>query len=428
MKDELKMGLRSLMYRRKQYLSLFLVCLFGVGVSLFCLYSVNGMLTALEDKARIYYGGDLQFIGGRGMDQPVSNVEMLKEFFPEDSVIAERYDFDADYAAFYFEGTGVRQRVIKGVNFEKEKKLFASFNYIEGSAEDIYGTNGVLLSEPIAKMLEVHAGDEITFMLRNGAWQINTVPMIVKGIFRDSSLFGMYTSYMDREVLSNAYGYPATYCNRICVMLPEGSPSKQQIQEYQDKLSKKLNMFRLVEDKQEYYNNCIYAHNFEGDQPYALIKLSANLQEIQIIIDAMKAIVAFVIAMLLIIIVTGVSSTFRVIAMKRINEIGIYKAIGMKRFKIYGMLLTETLLLIIAGCIAGYLFSCVLTGIIGLIDFSFIPAFDIFLINGKMKGIISFVYFLGISMVVIVTTLAAVMFAVKKSVSVTPCQALAVTE
>jgi ABC-type lipoprotein release transport system permease subunit len=428
MKDELKMGLRSLVYRRKQYLSLFLVCLFGVGVSLFCLYSVNGMLTALEDKARIYYGGDLQFIGGRGMDQPVSNVEMLKEFFPEDSVIAERYDFDADYAAFYFEGTGVRQRVIKGVNFEKEKKLFASFNYIEGSAEDIYGTNGVLLSEPIAKMLEVHAGDEITFMLRNGAWQINTVPMIVKGIFRDSSLFGMYTSYMDREVLSNAYGYPATYCNRICVMLPEGSPSKQQIQEYQDKLSKKLNMFRLVEDKQEYYNNCIYAHNFEGDQPYALIKLSANLQEIQIIIDAMKAIVAFVIAMLLIIIVTGVSSTFRVIAMKRINEIGIYKAIGMKRFKIYGMLLTETLLLIIAGCIAGYLFSCVLTGIIGLIDFSFIPAFDIFLINGKMKGIISFVYFLGISMVVIVTTLAAVMFAVKKSVSVTPCQALAVTE
>ena len=428
MKDELKMGLRSLVYRRKQYLSLFLVCLFGVGVSLFCLYSVNGMLTALEDKARIYYGGDLQFIGGRGMDQPVSNVEMLKEFFPEDSVIAERYDFDADYAAFYFEGTGVRQRVIKGVNFEKEKKLFASFNYIEGSAEDIYGTNGVLLSEPIAKMLEVHAGDEITFMLRNGAWQINTVPMIVKGIFRDSSLFGMYTSYMDREVLSNAYGYPATYCNRICVMLPEGSPSKQQIQEYQDKLSEKLNMFRLVEDKQEYYNNCIYAHNFEGDQPYALIKLSANLQEIQIIIDAMKAIVAFVIAMLLIIIVTGVSSTFRVIAMKRINEIGIYKAIGMKRFKIYGMLLTETLLLIIAGCIAGYLFSCVLTGIIGLINFSFIPAFDIFLINGKMKGIISFVYFLGISMVVIVTTLAAVMFAVKKSVSVTPCQALAVTE
>jgi ABC-type lipoprotein release transport system permease subunit len=424
MTDELKMGLRSLIYRRKQYSSLFCACLFGVAVSLFCLYSVNGMLSSLEDKARIYYGGDLQFIGGVGMNQSVENVEHLTPYFPEGSVIAERFDFDADYAAFYFEGTGVRQRVIKGVNFEKEKKLFASFNYIEGSAEGLYGTNGVLLSEPIAQMLEVHTGDEITFMLRNAAWQINTVTLVVKGIFRDSSLFGMYTSYMDRELLSSVYGYPSYLCNRICVMLPDGTPSKKELEGYQAALSQDFPMYQLVEDKQVYYDNCLYTEN----PPYALIKLSANLQEIQIIIDAMKVIVAFVIVMLLIIIVTGVSSTFRVIAMKRINEIGIYKAIGMKRMRIYGMLLTETLLLLIAACIAGYILSCLLSGLIGLINFSFIPAFDIFLVNGKMKGIISFVYFILIFIVIVVTTTLAVMFAVKKSVSVTPCQALAVTE
>lgn len=424
MKDELKMGLRSLFYRHKQYLSLFLVCLFGVGVSLFCLYSVNGMLSALEDKARIYYGGDLQFIGGWGMDQPVSNVDAIKPYFPEDAVVAERFDFDADYAAFYFEGTGVRQRVIKGINFEKEQELFSHFYYIEGSCAEMYGTNGVLLSEPIAQMLEVHVGDEITFMLRNTAWQINTVPLIVKGIFRDSSLFGMYTSYMDINVLTQAYGYSPYYCNRICIMLPDGSPSKKELDSYQQVLSENFNMYHLVEDKQEYYDNGLNTEN----QTYALIKLSANLQEIQIIIDAMKAIVAFVIIMLIIIIITGVSSTFRVIAMKRINEIGIYKAIGMKRMKIYGMLLAETLLLLTAGCICGFVFSCILTGIVGLFDFSFIPAFDIFLVNGNMKGIISFVYFIVISLAVAVTTLIAVVFAVKKSVSVTPCQALAVTE
>ena len=234
MKDELKMGLRSILYRHKQYLSLFLVCMFGVGVSLFCLFSVRGMLSALEDKARIYYGGDLQFIGGWGLDQPVSNTELLVPFFPEDAVIAERFDFNAEYAALFFEGTGVRQRVIKGVNFEKEKKLFANFNYIEGSAEGVYGTNGILLSEPIAKMLEVHVGDEVTFMLRNSSWQINTIPVIVKGIFRDSSLFGMYTSYMDIKLLSDAYGYSTDYCNRICIMLPDGSPNKKDIEMYQN--------------------------------------------------------------------------------------------------------------------------------------------------------------------------------------------------
>lgn len=424
MTDELKMGLRSLIYRRKQYTSLFCACLFGVAVSLFCLYAVNGMLSALEDKARIYYAGDMQFIGGWGVDQPVSNTEELVSCFPENSIIAERYELDADYAAFYFEGTGVRQRVIKGVNFEKEKKLFDSFNYVEGSAEGLYGTNGILLSEPIAKMLEVHTGDEITFMLRNSGWQINTVPLIVKGIFRDSSLFGMYTSYMDKSLLCQAYGYPEHLCNRIGIMLPNGTPSRKELEAYQAALSEKFNMYKIVEDKQEYYNNCLYREN----QPYALIKLSANLQEIQIIIDAMKAIVAFVIVMLLIIIVTGVSSTFRVIAMKRINEIGIYKAIGMKRMRIYGMLMTETLLLLTAGCIAGFFFSILLNAVTGLINFSFIPAFDIFLVNGKMKGIISFEYFVLIFAAIVVTTTIAVMFAVKKSVSVTPCEALAVTE
>ena len=183
-------------------------------------------------------------------------------------------------------------------------------------------------------------------------------------------------------------------------------------------------MYHLVEDKQEYYNNCLFTEN----QPYALIKISANLQDIKVLIDAMKAIISFVIIMLLVIIVTGVSSTFRVIAMKRINEIGIYKAIGMRRMKIYGMLLMETLILIIAGCIAGYGFSWFLVHLIRRVDLSFIPAFDIFLVNGRIRGIISFPYFLGISAVVSVTTLAAVMFAVKKSVSVTPCEALAVTE
>ena len=360
MKDELKMGFRSLVYRRKQYISLFLVCFFGVGVSLFCLYSINGMLSALEDKARIYYGGDLQFLGGNGLTQPVSNVELLAPFFPEDAVIAERFDLDADYATFYFEGNGVRQRIIKGVNFAKEKELFSKFNYAEGSAEGIEGTNGVLLSEPIAKMLEVKAGDEITLMLRTKKRQINTIPLTVKGIFRDSSLFGMYTSYMDRVVLSKAYGFSVKKCNRISIMLPDGTPDKNQLEEYQSALSEAFTMYPLVEDKQEYYNECIYAKNYTGEQPYALIKLSANLQEIQIIIDAMRLIISFVIIMLLIIIVTGISSTFRVIAMKRINEIGIYKAIGMKRIKIYKMLLTETFILIVAGCLTGYVFSCLL--------------------------------------------------------------------
>ena len=96
--------------------------------------------------------------------------------------------------------------------------------------------------------------------------------------------------------------------------------------------------------------------------------------------------------------------------------------------KIYSMLLTETVLLITAGSIAGGAFSYLATKVLGHFDFSFIPAFDLFLVNGRVRGIVSVEFFFIISAAVLVTTLGAVMFAVRKSVSVTPCQALAVTE
>ena len=126
----LKMGLRSLLYRKKQYTSLFLVCMVGVGISLFCLFLVEGMLNSLEDKAKLYYGGDFTFIGGK-TDLTLPNVdsfiEKLTPVFPEGSVISSRFDFDADYSSFYFEGTEARQRVIKGVDFSKEMELFQGF-------------------------------------------------------------------------------------------------------------------------------------------------------------------------------------------------------------------------------------------------------------------------------------------------------------
>ena len=233
-----KMGLRSLLYRKKQYISLFLVCMVGVGISLFCFFLIKGMLSALEDKAKIYYGGNLTFIGGK-TDLSFNNaqevIKKLEEVFPEDTIVSQRFDFDADYAAFYFEGTGVRQRIIKGIDFEKEKDLFTLFNYVEGDTTGMENSNGILLSEPIAKILGAKTGDSITFMLRTPKGT-NTMDLIVKGIFRDSSLFGMYTSYMDISYLRNAYGMPQSWANRICINLPSEYNNKEQIRLYQKEL------------------------------------------------------------------------------------------------------------------------------------------------------------------------------------------------
>lgn len=427
MNDSLKMGLRSIIYRKKQYVSIFLVCLFGIGISIFSIFLIDGMLSALENKARIYYGGDYQFMGG-SKDYELFDyenyIEDLRTIFPENTLIAPRFDYIDGYAALYFEGVGVRQRVIKGVDFTIEKELFSTLNFKSGSIDEMAGSDGILLSAAIAEILEVQTGDSITMMVKTKKQGINTVELVVKGIFADSSLFGMYTSYMDINCLRNAYKYPENCINRICITLPPEYEAEALAPMYQAALEEKYPMYEQVKVKQLFYDH----RSDMGFPNYALITLSSNLSDVQILIDAMKLMSAFIILILMLIIIIGVSSTFRVIVIKRINEIGIYKAIGMRYGKIMGMLLTETMLLVITGCFSGLLFALILCLFARFINLSFIPAFDIFLKNGVLVPNINILYFIILAAVIIVTTLCAVYLRIRKSVAVPPCKALAVTE
>lgn len=429
--DYLKISFRSLLYRWRQYFSLFLVCAFGVGISLFCLFLVDGMLDALENKARIYYGGDYQFLGGDadleiyGVDKYIDG---LKEVFPSDAIISARIDYDArEDSAFFYEGMCVRQRVVKGIDFNTEKNLFKMFNYLDGNADDIAGTNGVLLSQPIAKMLECKVGDSITFMLStNDGFKNNTVDLVVKGIFIDSSLFGMYTSYIDIDYLRKAAHYESDFATRIGIFFPNRNVKEKDVYRYNEQLKTKYNMYKITHDKYEFYDD-LYEYRLPNPS-FALLPLDSNMNELNIIIEAMNLITLLVIVALVVIIVVGISSTYRVIIMKRINEIGIYKAIGMNRFTIYRFLLSETFGLLFAGCLAGLVVFFGLSALIQCFNFSFIPAFDVFLTNGYVVPLFNFAGVLLIFAVVLVTTLAAVLFSIKEAVRKMPCEALAATE
>lgn len=425
MKNLLSLSFRSIHSRKKQFLSLYLVILFGLGICFFCIYLLSGMRQSLEEKAKIYYGGDFQLIGethwlGQGdFENLKTNVQQV---FPG-SILSPRYDFDAAYAAYYYEGVGVRQRVIKGIDFSLEEELFSQFNYVEGDCLNMYHSNGVLLSAPVAEMLQVHAGDEITFLLRTSGNVINTVPLVVRGIFKDSSLFGMYTSYMDKDLLLESYGMPKNIYNRFCIMLPADT-KKENPQFYQKQLEQILPMFHLVKDKSEFYNA-----QWKLSMPtYALIPLSANLEDLEILIEAMGYVAGFIILILVVIIVVGVSCTFRVIVIKRSKEIGLYRALGMSGLKIMIMLLREVLILLLGGCFSGFVFSLILRGLSLCVNLSGIPGFDVFLSNGYLSPVIMPEVAVGLSVFLISVTLLGVALSIRKLIKVSPADAISSKE
>ena len=423
------LGIRSLLYRKKQYISLFLICLFGTGISLFCLFMSKGMLLSLSQKAEVYYGGDFCIMSGSWDERRIDNYENLlaeiDQLLPPEAEVSARYDFDAgEVTSFYYEGEEVRQRVIKGVDFASSKALFSKFNFLCGDANIERGSNKILISEPIAKKLGASLGDEIILYLRTINGYINTVPLVINGIFLDSSVFGMYTTYMDFAFLREVYGRDPGFANRICVDFPSVSGlSDAQLKEIQTLMESKYKMFPLVDDKLDFY----YAPDVAPDT-LAIIALKANLNDVKILKNAMTAIITLIIVLLVIIIVAGIGSTYRVIVMKRINEIGVYMAVGMKKRAIMQSLLFESLFLLISGCAAGFIFAGLLCRIFSAFKFTFIPSFSIFLTKGYLHPVLDWTGLVLLLVSVIIVTLSAVFYSVKKCVNIMPCQAIAANE
>lgn len=424
-----KISVRSLLSKWRQYISLFLVSMFGVGISLFLMFVVDGMLSAMSTKAKIYYGGDFQVLGGYDFIEYYKASEYVKKIesvLPSNATVSKRLFCKAKESFLFYEGSEARFRQMVGVQFDREQNLFEKFNFVEGSAKDMSGENDILLSEPIARMLSVHAGDLVTFVANGSDRGINTIPLHVKGIFRDSSVFGMYTVYFNIDFVNVYVEEEPDYANRVCVYFPDGSYSDKKLPEYHKKLSSVMNMYPLVDDKEEFYD-VLYGPHFT-EETSCIVNLSASMKELQIIIDAMGWVSTLVIIALVIIIVVGVSSTYRVLVMKRINEIGIYKAIGMNRINVYRILMSETCFLMFSGVIAGVLLSFLMCAVIRSFNLSFIPAFDVFLTNGVIVPRLEFFNTVVVVAVVFVTTVSAVVLSIRKAVEITPVQALATTE
>lgn len=427
----LNFAVKSLFSRAKQYRSLFSVCAVGVCVMLSVLMVTDGMLDSMTEKMRQYYGGDFMITG----EEPVlaaytDIIEALKEILPPDAEVSYRDKRDRGDKSLFFEGVSVKQRSIQGINFALEKALFEKFTFVEGGAKESEDHNTLLVSEPVAKKLGVHIGDSVVLLMQTPFGFQNTVTLVVTGIFQDSSVFGMYTSYIDYKALKEALGFTKyaqkegidfDLIDKVCVYYPSGVPSKKEIRRVQAELEKRFDMFPLSWDKSSWQEYEVP----KGRKMFALIPLSANVSDLQKLSTALRAIVVMIVVMLVLIISIGISSTFRVIILKRAVESGTFRALGMKPSGLMLLYFTEILLLLVSASAFGFAAALIAAKIASAYNLSFISGFDLFLTGGRLAPRL-YASEAGLLLAVIfVTTLGAVLFTLRKLVHISPVGALA---
>jgi len=427
--NEIRIASRTIIHNFSRYLALVLLTLFSFAIALSSLAIMNGMLYSMREKARVYYGGDLQFIGGNGSLNIYNSEELtsrLEKILASHISIRSRIDYGADYdKILFFEGNSVPIRIIKGLDFAVNHDLFQYFNFLSGSFYEVEKDNGILISSAIAEKLQVKVGDSLTLYLDNFQRKIDTTQVVIKGIFLDTSLFGMYSVYMDLENLRNTINAPKDYINRIGLYFPKGKePSRFEIENIQKLLENEFgieHIHPLSNDKDDFY---AAMYKTKSRPYYALIPLDANLKDLRQIIEAMKIIIYGLSALLIIIVMIGISSTYRVIIAKRVREIGIYVSQGFSDRRIALIFLSEVIFIIITGFLAGILSAFAISYFVSSLDFSSIPAFDLFLSNGSLLSRYSFIHTLVIFSSVFVTTLVSVLFTIRKAIQIDPAKAL----
>lgn len=418
---------RSLKYEPKRYLLLFVAASFGIALVMTAIGLMNGLLDSFNNKARIYYGGDLILLhstdgnlGWYNTDDVITEIEPY--FTSKDFLLSYRIDYENNNTYLFFEGESLKQRKIKGVDFEREDNLFSSLTFSEGSKKILKGTNGIYISSSTAENLNLKIGDNVTLMLRTTKNYTETATLVVEGIFQDSSLFGANVSYLDFEFLRSMIKYPKNYSISIGAFSNKNLTNTE-ILIIQNELKQFFNMYDLVEDKQIFIDNLA-----KSKGKTALITLTSNLENLNFLILALRIIIYIIIAVLIIIIAIGIGSTYKVIAVKRTKEIGMYMALGLSSNGIIKLFIIEVFYLMLFAFICSNFIMLIMANIISSLDLSLIPAIDIFLMNGKLLVQPNFFQILLILGIVVVTTMILVYFTIRRCVNINPVEALSVTE
>lgn len=288
---------------------------------------------------------------------------------------------------------------INGV-MPKEEQALTNLNekIIKGNYFDPKKTNQIILSEKLRKKLKLNLNKKtiLTFQdkqgnLASGAFRITAIYKTINGPYDDSNVF---IKIADIDSLA---GIP-NELNEIAVLLQ----SNQLLDEVQSKLNQK---FPKTEIK-----------NWMEISPELGLTISVGDQMVYIFMGIILLALAF-----------GIINTMMMAVLERTREIGMLLALGMNKFKIFMMIVLETLFLILVGCPVGILLAFATIAITQQtgIDFSqFSEAYSSFGYSSIIYPSLTARQFGIIMLLVFSTALFSALFPARKALQLNPAESL----
>ena len=383
------LALRNLILLRERHSLIALSILLISSLITLITGTLYGSLEAVKIKAGRYFAGTAAITGYEKMVHKISEPEALIKVLGDAKLpirtASARSSSYNENALLFFNGETIRQRKLIGIDFFTEGAEFRTLAFREGGWESLStpeGENGILISAPASRLLGCRVGDNITLSLTTDRGQYNSARLIVRGIFNETSLFG-YVTYMRRVDLNRLLAREPGFATDIAVYAKDGINVERFAADIRGTLASRFDVFPLFSSREE--RDAALATNRIDGEKYVVLSQNAQLAEIKQLLDALRTVAYFTLAIFLVIVMVGILNTYRVLVHERTKEIGTLRAIGMGQIRVRALFLTEAALLALISSFAGLVFGILLFRLLALIDLSFIPAAGMFLERGHLR-------------------------------------------
>ena len=382
----LQLAWRNFFRQRQRYRVLGAALVLGA-VVFSVLFGVTASLTqTVREKAARYFSGDLDVLSYYNPDNHIiKNEKAIEKAYKESGIDIKYYHKRSLYyaadAQLFFNGSSLIQRRVIGLDFKVEQADFDRMDFVQGTPLPSKNRMDIWISDDTAHRLHVRVGDSVLLMVKTVHGFSNTINLLVRGIFADTSFFG-FACYMDYQTLNEALGRPKDAVTELGVTLGPNSSQDESARRLVSVLSRYVPVLPLFPTK-----DAMDAYAGKANltkSTYGVLTLTSRLKQINDLTGGIR-IVNLLLSLVFILVVTiGVFNTYQMIIFERTREIGTMRAMGMSRTALVLVFLAESAILGLFSALLGMVLGAGALWGLGSFHFPGNAVVDMFLVNGSL--------------------------------------------
>ncbi|MBL8968327.1 MAG: ABC transporter permease, partial [Spirochaetaceae bacterium] len=257
-----------------------------------------------------------------------------------------------------------------------------------------------------------------------------------RGLTYDMGIFSSMLAYASRDYLNDLLALAPNEYQMYGVMLTDLAAAEPAREALQASLKKTSKVFELsnaasgtgtaagpMQSRYMKLNRLAKKESWEGTK-YRVFTINDMISQVEELVKVLNTASLVILAVLFLIIMIGISNTFRMVMYERIKEIGTMRALGMQRPGVKRLFLFEAGFLAAGGTVVGMAAAGVVMLVLSLFDFGTGTFFSLLMKNGHLSFLVHPSQVVLNFAIVLVLTLLAAFLPARKASRLEPAEAL----